>query len=98
MRDEKEGRKKQARSNKQQGKAKQHTHMYIHGCILWGLASPPQGKLLGVLAFSFGGKILGAGETSESNRITTCTNTVPHSETIYIKDSILLYILDMCIL
>ena len=33
MRDEKEGRKKQARSNKQQGKATQHTqgsHLYIH--------------------------------------------------------------------
>ena len=38
MRDEKEGRKKQARSNKQQGKATQHTqYMYICICseILW---------------------------------------------------------------
>ena len=33
IRDEKEGRKKQARSNKQQGKATQHTqgsHLYVH--------------------------------------------------------------------
>ena len=29
MRDEKEERKKQARSNKQQGKATQYTHMYM---------------------------------------------------------------------
>ena len=29
MRDEKEGRKKQARSNKQTNKAKQFTHMYM---------------------------------------------------------------------
>ena len=38
MRDEKEGRKKQARSNKQQGKATQHTqsshlYMYIHAYV-----------------------------------------------------------------
>ena len=30
MRDEKEGRKKQAKSNKQQGKATQHTHVCVH--------------------------------------------------------------------
>ena len=39
MRDEKEGRKKQARSNKQQSKATQHTCMYmymyirVHACM-----------------------------------------------------------------
>ena len=34
MRDEKEGKKKQARSNKQQGKATQHTQMYFQSCIV----------------------------------------------------------------
>ena len=33
MRDEKEGRKKQARSNKQQGKATQHMTIYGYVCI-----------------------------------------------------------------
>ena len=39
MRDEKEGRKKQARSNKQQGKATQHTHVYERAqCTIMSLA------------------------------------------------------------
>ena len=38
MRDEKEGRKKQARSNKQQGKATQHTQVSVT-CTLYCLSS-----------------------------------------------------------
>ena len=50
MRDEKEGRKKQARLNKQQGKATQHTqgsHLYVcvyacvRPCVLSCIPSPP---------------------------------------------------------